>query len=70
MNSLIIREILAPMATRIGTFLGAVIVGYVAADSGLGDELGAVLASGILISIDLVNASIVRRLRDRKNGVR
>lgn len=61
MKSLVFREILSPLASRVGTAAAAFLLGVVQADPTLAHEAGAVIASALLVSVDLVTSYILRR---------
>lgn len=67
MYSLITREIIAPLATRIGTALAGYLAGYVGGD--VSNHIGLAVAGLILVGFDLLLAS-VRRAKIKYEGIR
>lgn len=57
------RDLLAPLATRIGTAISGYLIGHFAADPSLANEVATGLAALALIGADLVFSAIGRHNR-------
>jgi hypothetical protein len=62
MKSFIIRELLAPIVRRTGTFLGGFLVS-VGMEADLATQIEASVIALVLFSIDLVNSYVERKNR-------
>ena len=59
MKSLLIREFLKPMATRLGAVVAGYLVATLATDPAVANQIGVGLAAAAALAIDLVTRKLV-----------